>query len=570
MKKIIALLLVSIMVFSLCSCAKEEAPIEEIEEIQIEETPEPQPVASDFVSEYFVDPINSWTTYDDMLNEAASASDGNEHSRLLHTAEDTLLSTYCVLPLYYGSDTFLCKDYVSGIYSDCFAVKYFMYCVINKSTTSLHIGINSDPLSLDPAAVSSSDEANLAANCFSGLYTYDENGCLVSACAKDCKVSKDGLTYSITLKPNLKWSDGTDLKASDFVYSWIRAASMENGSLFSNFKGYDKGELRIKAVNDTTIEFVLNEPCAYMKELLTNPVFYPVCQSSVEGNPDNWALSSGFVSNGAFVCASWSHGSHIVYDANPYWYDADKVNIEKIKVTIADEKIAFTLYENGSLEFLDCFPESESASLSESGDLKSISTLETGFISVNCTSALFSDKTAEQSACMREAFSLLIDRDYICQRLAQQGQQVADSFIPPLMSDGNGGLFGSSGFIDPYAITDDFDNTIDEAVNLLSLAGFEFSDDNVLSDATPLSINYLVKDSSFSLRLAEYVLQDLAVIGIKTNIIPVSEEEYPEAVNSGDYDFMHSSIRAIYNDPVCMLEMWISDSESNFSRFGVR
>ncbi len=69
------------------------------------------------------------------------------------------------------------------------------------------------------------DGACLAANSFAGLYTYDAAGELAPNLATGYDVSDDGLTYTFHIREGLKWSDGTDLTAKDFEYSWKRAAS---------------------------------------------------------------------------------------------------------------------------------------------------------------------------------------------------------------------------------------------------------------------------------------------------------------------------------------------------------
>ena len=55
---------------------------------------------------------------------------------LMHQAEDMLMSTYCIIPIYYYNDIYLMKDYVTGIYSNNYGYKYFMYAdMTNGSKT---------------------------------------------------------------------------------------------------------------------------------------------------------------------------------------------------------------------------------------------------------------------------------------------------------------------------------------------------------------------------------------------------------------------------------------------------
>ena len=85
--------------------------------------------------------------------------------------------------------------------------------------------------------------------------------------ARGYTVSEDGLHFVVTLREGLKWSDGSDLTAADFEYSWKRAASeataADYGYMFAGFEGYPN-DLAVTATDDTTLEFTLSAPCAYM------------------------------------------------------------------------------------------------------------------------------------------------------------------------------------------------------------------------------------------------------------------------------------------------------------------
>ena len=72
---------------------------------------------------------------------------------------------------------------------------------------------------------------------------------------------------------------------------------------------------------------------------------------------------------------------------------------------------------------------------------------------------------------MREAINILIDRDYIVENIGQTGQVIATSYIPLGMMDGNGGIFKddpAQGYFDAYAINDDYDGTVEEAIERFS------------------------------------------------------------------------------------------------------
>ena len=575
MKKTLALILALAMILALAACgsqAASSAPAESAAEA---------PDAASYLSAAFIDPVGDWAKYDEMVSQIKAETDYAKRTELMHQTEDVLMSNGCVIPIYYYNDIYLQKDYVSGIYSNPFATEFFMYTKLDNGSDTLRLNLASEPDFLDPALNSSVDGACLAANSFSGLYTYNADGVCTPACAESYTVSEDGLTYTVTLKQGLKWSDGSDLTAADFEYAWKRAASeataADYGYMFSGFAGYPN-ELNVTAKDDTTLEFVLSAPCAYMEDLMAFPTFFPVKQEAVEAAegwetaPGAWCQEAGFVSNGAYVCTGWDHDVSMTYEKNPYWYDADNVTVEKLEYMLsADDTAIYAAYNAGDIDFADSVPTDEVASLLNNPEFHIVDELGTYYVAFNAKSKIFEGKTPEQAACMRLAFSLLIDRDYICTNIGQTGQVAANSFIPLGMADGNGGVFKSDpekGYFDAYAINNDPEGTTALAREMLEAAGYQFGEDGKLSPETPIQIEYLTNESSAHVAIAESIQQDLAAVGIELSIQVQDWNVFLEERKNGNFDFAREGWIADFNDPINMLEMWITDSGNNDCQFG--
>ena len=173
---------------------------------------------------------------------------------------------------------------------------------------------------------------------------------------------------------------------------------------------------------------------------------------------------------------------------------------------------------------------------------------------------------------MRQAFSLLIDRDYICENIGQTGQVAANAFIPLGMADGNGGVFKSDavkqGYYDPSAISNDQEGTLAKARELLAAAGFKFDAEGKLSSETPISIEYLTNQTSAHIAIAESIQQDFSSIGIKMTIQVQDWNVFLEERKNGNFDIAREGWIADFNDPINMLEMWISTSGNNDCQFG--
>ena len=91
----------------------------------------------------------------------------------------------------------------------------------------LSVQIGPDPETIDPALNSAVDGGNMILHAFECLLTIDQDGQIAPGQAETWETSEDGLTWTFHLRDGLKWSDGSDLTANDFVYSWRRVCDPE-------------------------------------------------------------------------------------------------------------------------------------------------------------------------------------------------------------------------------------------------------------------------------------------------------------------------------------------------------
>ena len=525
-----------------------------------------------------------WTEYEALIKEIKTTTDMENRVALMHKAEDILMGTAAVIPIYYYNDLYLQKTDVEGIYSNLFGFKFFQFATCPRDV--LKINLASEPAKVDPALNSSVDGACLAVNMFEGLYTYDAEGQLQPALAENTEVSEDGLTYTFTLRDGLKWSDGTDLTAKDFEYSWKRAAAPETGAdygyMFDAIAKTEDGTLDVTASEDgKTLTVKLVAPCAYFLDLAAFPAYLPVPQAQVEAaegwetNPGAWAAEAGFVTNGAYTMTSWKHEESIVLTKNDNYYRADEVTIPEIDLMLsADDTAILAAYNSGDLDFADTVPTNEIASLMDNEDFHVIDNLGTYYAAFNVNSPLFDGKTVDQAIAMRKAFAILIDRPYIVETVGQTGQKVATSYIPAGMADGNGGTFKENSASYNFPVEDGYypeevqDEAIDEAIALLEYAGYKFDENGMLSSETPINITYLTNDGTGHIGVAQIMQQDFAEIGINMTIDTREWNVFLDERKQGNFDFAREGWLADFNDPINMLEMWTSESGNNDCQFG--
>ena len=313
-------------------------------------------------------------TYDVLIGEIKKCTDVENRYAMMHLAEDMLMDTGCLVPLYFYTDLFMLDDSVNGFFSNPLGYKYFYKADVDGNTDSISVCIASEPDVLDPALNSAVDGATLDSHLFAGLakWDQDETGKLVitADCATELPegvVNEDGtVTYTYTLRDGLKWSDGQPVTAKDFEFAWKRAASEELGAdygyMLECIKGYPN-DLAVEATDDKTLVVTLNNAIAYWNELLAFPSYFPVREDVVAN--EGWCTdASTFVSNGAYKMTGWDHNSVITLTKNENYWDAENVTMKEIKFYLSDDaNNMLTNFKNGDWLLIDDVPTNEIATL---------------------------------------------------------------------------------------------------------------------------------------------------------------------------------------------------------------
>ena len=389
-------------------------------------------------------------TYDVIIGMIKKESDNAKRLEMMHAAEDLLMSTGTIIPLYYYTDLYMIDDSVKGFFSSPLGYKFFSGTTV-EGKNALNVCLASEPDTIDPALNSAVDGATLVSHLFAGLAKWDQDadGKLVIAadCAKELvepTVNADGtVTYVYTLKDGLKWSDGKELKASDFEYAWKRAASADLGAdygyMFDVIKGYDTGALEVKADDAAkTITVTLNNSVAYWNELLAFPTYFPVREDVVKN--ESWATKpETYIGNGAYTMKAWEHDSLITLEKNANYHDAAAVTMPTLNFYLSDDaNNMLTNFKKGDWLMIDDVPTNEIATLKKdyANEFVTAGQLGTYYVCINVNADL-GVETEEQRAEIRKALGLLFDRNYICESVAQGGQVPASSFVAMGLTDSN-------------------------------------------------------------------------------------------------------------------------------------
>lgn len=294
-----------------------------------------------------------------------------------------------------------------------------------STTRNIQYSLNSDLLTLDSSLASDVNSIDTLLNVESGLVRFDKNAQVELDLAKSIDVSKDGLTYTVELKPDLKWSNGEKLTAQDFVYGWQRTINPKTGSEYAmalsplaNATAIMNGKkpvssLGIKAEGDSKLIITLANPTPYFEKLMTEQAFYPLNQKFVEKEGKSYGTTSDkTLYNGAFMFAKGSKGwtgSNKTFSLvkNPNYYDAKSVKASGITYqVISDMSTAAQLYKQGKLDIavLDT-PELIAANKSTKG-FNVLQSPRTDTIEYNQSGSV----PALNNVKIREAFNLATNR----------------------------------------------------------------------------------------------------------------------------------------------------------------
>ena len=450
------------------------------------------------------------------------------------------------------------------------------------STAGFTVQYGSNPETLDPALNSAVDGGNTIITVFETLLIINENNEAVPGQAESWTTSEDGLTWTFTMRDGLKWSDGTDLNAKDFEYSFKRMADPDTAAPYAEtclgmIDGFEEAAgfpdadgnptvepnldaLNVKASDDgKTLTIVLAYPCSYFDKIVAFAAMSPVQKATVEANGDAWCTSPDtYVCNGPFMITEWTPSERIVLTKNPNYvggWDSSKIVSESITLLLLEDSSAsFAAYNSGEAQLIKDVPTDEIPSLTKAedgGDFYVDTILGTYYVSLNLKRDAFKD------AKVRRALSLAIDRDYVANTIMQGTYSTADSIVGPGIVDENG-YFHDNGNA-PY-ISADYEANLAEAKKLLADAGYPNG------EGYP-TLEYSTNDAGYHVPLAEYLQQAWSDLGITLTISKMEWSSFTAARRAGEYDVARNGWVMDYNDPSNMIELFCSGNGNNDGKY---
>ena len=446
------------------------------------------------------------------------------------------------------------------------------------------VQLGSNPETLDPALNSAIDGANTLITVFEPLLLIDENNEVIPGQAESYTVSDDGLVWTFTMRDGLKWSDGSDLTAKDFEYSFKRLAAPDTAAPYAEtvvgmIDGYadatgnpdadgnmttepDFDALNVVASEDgKTLTVPLSYPCAYFDKLAAFAAMSPVQQATVEANGDAWCTEPDtYICNGPYYISQWVPSERIVLTKNPNYvggWDSSKIVSDTITLLLLEDSSAsYTAYNSGEAQLNKDVPTDEIPSLTKAedgGDFYVDTILGTYYVSLNDAIEPFNDVN------VRKALSLAIDRDYVANTIMQGTYTPAYNLVGPGIVDENGMFYDNANDGKTY-ISDDYEANLEAAKQALADAGYPNG------EGFPI-IEYSTNDAGYHTPVAEYLQQAWGELGITVNINKVEWASFTPMRRAGDYDASRNGWVMDYNDPSNMLELFTTGNGNNDGKY---
>ncbi len=295
--------------------------------------------------------------------------------------------------------------------------------------------LNTEPPSLDWTIATDQASIWVLINLMEGLTTYNSKLEVIPAVAHSWDVLDGNRRYVFHLRRDVRWSDDVPVRAQDFVYSWQRLVDpataaeyayflypVKNAQKINSGKIRDTTRLGVKALDDYTLEVILEKPIVYFPAITTFMVTFPLRRDIIEKYGNTWTEPAHIVTNGPFRLAEWHHEYKLVLKRNPLYY-AEPPGLDRVVFYMVNELMtALSLYETGALDMVDPLPQAVPF-WRDSREYYAVPNLRCDYYGFNIKKPPVNDVR------VRRALAMAIDKSRIPQIL-KQDHLPASSWLP--------------------------------------------------------------------------------------------------------------------------------------------
>lgn len=422
---------------------------------------------------------------------------------------------------------------------------------------TLNTVVQSETGEYDPAGAAAFVYFSHQSYSLSPLLSYTKDGQYAPATAESWEISDDLLTYTFHIRKDAKWSDGSDVTSEDFKNTMVRALNPENGSWYVDFLfpiknakdifdgKADMSTLGVYCPDSKTLVLELAAPCAYLLDLCPNvPTFLPSNSKYAKDSDKLWDMDPAKnLGNGPWHMTERHPGEYILYEKNPYYYDAENVNVLAIKLRFMDDSQAkAAAYQSGELNIIDA-PSSLAEAYVGKPDLSFVEVPQTNYVMFNPNKAPFDNPL------VRKAFALAVNRKDIA-------TVVGMSCVPSTTFVGR--FYKSKIDGTPWGELQGnlLDENLEEAKRLLAEAGYPNG------EGLP-TITYTYPSMAYEGDVAQVLQQQWKELGVTVELQALENEVYVAQRRANDFQAIRMQWYADYNDPTSWLMMYVDGNSLN-------
>ncbi len=435
----------------------------------------------------------------------------------------------------------------------------------------LKMDIPSEFPNMDPQTSTDAASSEITNAVLEGLIRVYE-GEIIPGMAEKWEISTDGLTYTFHLR-DANWSDGVPVTAKDFEYTIKRLLNPDTGAQYAYQGYYIKGgeafntgsgaeaDLGVKAIDDKTLEIVLETPTAYFLSLLNFSTYLPVRQDIVEKYGDKFAADADkFVYNGPFIMENWLHDEELILVKNEEYWAKDKINLTGAEfIIVPNAKTALFMYEEGELDVIQLNKDTMAPFVAD-GSAKYYYDGALWYLEINAVhedpvkNKLFTNQNFKQ------ALGYAIDRRSFVDAVLKNGSDPAGRFVLPLVAGPTEGKTFDEEY--PYSVYPE-NGDLNKAKELLNKA---LSELNMTIDQVP-AIEYLTDDTETARLISEAFQAMVKEIGITFDIKQVPFKQRLELMSAQKFDVVMAGWGPDYDDPMTYMDLFITDGGNNHSKW---
>ena len=446
------------------------------------------------------------------------------------------------------------------------AVALYSYDSADDSTpavSTLNRGLSTDPESLDPHKMRSTQAADVMRDIGEGLVGYTATGELIPAAADEWTISADGRTYTFNIRASARWSNGDALTAEHFAFSLRRlvdpATAAFNAHLVADIENaaavtageIEPSALAVEATDEHTLVITLTRPTPYFLALLTYPSTFPVHPASLAEHGEAFARPGKLLSNGAYTLDAWEPGSILRLSRNEaYWNNAETA-IDAVNHHVLTQPMTeLNRYRAGEIHITSVVPPASFKQIRQerANELRVGPSLGVYYYGYNLSQSLFGDNPQ-----LRQALSMAIDRDVLVEKITGRGEAPAYSWVPPGVDNYEPRRFN-------YAELSQ-DERISRARRLYREAGY--------SEESPAQFELRYNTSDTEQRIA-LAVQSMwrEVLGAQATLVNEEFQVLLENMREAEVtQVFRSSWIGDYNDAHTFLSILQSDNPANMPRY---